>query len=853
MWPFSKTQKNVGDLPFSNENTKDNIDYDLSDINKAINRDVKDHVEAELKQVFNYDDFQTDSGYGNNGGNFFGVEYDIRASAARLKSVFLREPWVYTTASLISRTLSTVPMNVVDAKTEEVIENHPLNKLVNKGNYLQDNITREWTGNIDLSVGGNYFLVTDENYEMAMYVPIEHVSIKAKDITSLDNFKQALVEGGIDYIDVNYTFEGQKLTNRYPAKQIVHFKLPNPFNPLYGLSMFAAASRPILLDRYKNEFEMAFYLKGATNAGVIESTQDMTKQRLHRLMDTFEQAFTGKRNWWRTIFLPKNSKWISSGLTQAEMQHLEGLRENRLTLLATLGIPPSMVGIVQDVNRATSEVQEANFWQNTILPLVYFKASGWNNSYIVKGFYKGEVKVMPDLTGIAAVEGSIEKKAEVAKGVQDYLVINEIRQDILGYPPLKQTDPRGNKFVREISPAANVFGQAVSENSDDLGPMEEDAIEDREAKKLQQGYTGDGDGEYRHSHLAQWDDVTGDGVTMSTEGNGPSHKHDIIAFKIQASGEDNHTHPPLEITDDITAKELFNKVKAAVTSKQDNIESVQGSKLHQVVMANARTIEDQVIQAIDENRNIRGYLVEKSQERSENYMVLANPILRSSMERGFTMGMLTTKSLSNGLYQIKKNTKAHRFTETDEEAIAVIHDATQATQNNILEQRGIRNFYGFDETMNSSIMQSIEDSLSEGKTLEQVAKDLENQRWFSENYKDQAFTISRTETLTAVSQGINWTTQTLQKIYTEVNKQWFHVGDVASNEDARVEHAEFEKAGKGGVVPASYIYRNPQTGGEMSYPRDPMAGASDLINCRCSLSNVIPDSAVSVAKSILNK
>jgi hypothetical protein len=86
---------------------------------------------------------------------------------------------------------------------------------------------------------------------------------------------------------------------------------------------------------------------------------------MKRLMNTFEQVFTGKRNWWRQIFLPKGAKWVSSGLTMSEMQHLEGLRENRLSILAALGIPPSKVGLVQDVNRSTSDNQDKDFWEES--------------------------------------------------------------------------------------------------------------------------------------------------------------------------------------------------------------------------------------------------------------------------------------------------------------------------------------------------------------------------------------------------------------------------------------------------------------------------------------------------------
>ena len=353
MWPFKNEVKT--EIPRSL--IEDSIDdlglVRLNNLNDAISNAFKKHLDPN----------QLHDGYLDDQSGHFQSEFNLVGTASRMKGLYRREPWVYTCGSLIARTLATVPFDVIDVKTNEVDDTHPLNKIINSGNKLQDNLQLNWSGDLDLVLGGNEFLILDEKDKL-VHVPVEYVELKFAENSDETNTP---VEGiYIRQTGAGYSSTSTSNTLYVPWERVIHFKLPNPFSPYVGMSMVSAASRPILLDRHKNEFELAFYLRGGTHAGVIETTEDITKSRMERLMRTFETTFTGRRNWFRQLFLPKGAKWVNSGLTMAEMEHLEGLRENRLTLLAVLGIPPMKVGISQDVNRATSEIQDKTFYENTI-------------------------------------------------------------------------------------------------------------------------------------------------------------------------------------------------------------------------------------------------------------------------------------------------------------------------------------------------------------------------------------------------------------------------------------------------------------------------------------------------------
>jgi hypothetical protein len=185
--------------------------------------------------------------------------------------------------------------------------------------------------------------------------------------------------------------------------------------------------------------------------------------------------------------------------------------------------------------------------------------------------------------------------------------------------------------------------------------------------------------------------------------------------------------------------------------------------------------------------------------------------------------------------------KKLRFSDVDKQAIDSLRDEQADGQRTILSDRSLKKFKDYDETTSHRILDIIADGLEEGTTFEKLAETIQNT--YSENYKNQAYTIARTEVLTATSQGIKWNHDVLGQVFTKVEKQWYHVGDAGVNPDAREHHAGFEQEGK---KPSGYMY-----GGVLEYPRDPGAPADETINCRCSLVSTIPDDATSNAEAIL--
>lgn len=725
-------------------------------LEKAIN----DSMQKQIDAAQNFDGFQQE-------GNFFGSEFNIRATAGRIKTAYMREPWIFATATIIAKTLASLPYKVVNTVTKQVDKTHPLNSKMRLGSSLEGPLLQNWKGLLDLVLGGNFILCFNNTYTEAFLCPVDQTRLNydpnLRRIETLTLYDQAQGSQGVDL----------------PYRQCVHHKYPNPYNQFYGLSMFTAASRPLLLDRYKQEFEMAFYLRGATNAGVIETDSDINKTRMARLMQTFEAVYTGRRNWWRTIFLPKGASWVNTGVSMTDMQHLEGLRENRLTLLAVLGIPPSMVGLTEDVNLATAEVQERNFWQNTVSPLAHFIAAGWNQSYLVRTIYQGQVEVVPDFDNIQAMQGAIISKGQRAKSVENYMLIDEIREQILGLKKLPAG--RGQVFVVELRPAQteDPFGGGGDEtdpNAPDPDETEEEEEEEEDEEEM--------------------------ALAMSKR------------FKSQA------------ITSQDRIEEKLNKQFAA--GYQKYISELLGY----------------AEEALKANEQVERLILTKLQPLARTYMAGCEKSMQLALERGFSASLAQSKSFSSHTKNyVDRVQKRLRFDDTDIQAIDYLREEQRGGERTTLARRAIETFVGYNKERTKEVLDIIADSQRDGMTTDAIAAIIRTT--YGEKYKDQGFTIARTELLGAISQGIKWNHDILGEVFSVTKKQWYHVGDSASNPNARTRHAEFERLGE---VPADFKY-----GGDLEYPRDPNAPASETINCRCSMVTVVPTDAVSNAAVILDR
>jgi hypothetical protein len=100
------------------------------------------------------------------------------------------------------------------------------------------------------------------------------------------------------------------------------------------------------------------------------------------------------------------------GLSQKEMDFIDSRKMTRDIILSIFGVPKTIAGFTEDLNRATAEVQKRLFWQETVKPQLIRISTTLTNKFI----YKQDVNMIAkfDFLQIDELQRNYESEVGVA-------------------------------------------------------------------------------------------------------------------------------------------------------------------------------------------------------------------------------------------------------------------------------------------------------------------------------------------------------------------------------------------------------------------------------------------------------
>ena len=163
---------------------------------------------------------------------------------------------------------------------------------------------------------------------------------------------------------------------------VLHVKLFNPGDDIYGLSPLAPARKALDMHNAGADWQKALIDNSARPSGALVYGQDgarMTDEQFARLKDELENAHTGYANAGRPLLLEGGLDWKPMSLSPADMDFREARNTAAREIALAFGVPPMLLGIPGD--NTYSNYREANvaFWKMTVLPLAQRVASALSN------------------------------------------------------------------------------------------------------------------------------------------------------------------------------------------------------------------------------------------------------------------------------------------------------------------------------------------------------------------------------------------------------------------------------------------------------------------------------------------
>lgn len=358
---------------------------------------------------------------------------------ATIKMLFTSEDWVFILVDAIAMRLARLPLNVcientIDGKkVYKPATEHPWQSVLDTPNPMQDKVSFIYNGLVEYVLGGNNLMYKASVAQMLVNLPFELVQY---------DFKTNGMPNRLFYYAYGYEDSGI-LANRAQAfdiEQIIHIRKPNPSSVFWGLSPFVPGRRSVLFNRYSQDFLNAFYLKGATPQLALTMDSDAKEDKAVRLLRSFENAYTGRKNMRRTLLLPKGVDLKTLDTKIADQQLIDLINQNRETIINLLHVPKHILGLQSAGSLGSEEAKTAirDFWVDVLIPTGEMWASALSQGLqaeLGKGF-----SIRFDFGTVEAIQDNENDKLDLAMKAVSLMTLNEVRQKYLGLPPLEGGD-----------------------------------------------------------------------------------------------------------------------------------------------------------------------------------------------------------------------------------------------------------------------------------------------------------------------------------------------------------------------------------------------------------------------------
>lgn len=136
---------------------------------------------------------------------------------------------------------------------------------------------------------------------------------------------------------------------------VLQNRTPNPTDPYRGLSPVAALLAPMHGLDAALRWNAGFFRNGAEPGGIIEVEKALGDDEFDQLAQRWRSQHGGVSNAHRVAILEGGTKWVPRASTQRDMEFIEGIRLTRELVMEAFGMSKTMLGLTEDVNRATAE------------------------------------------------------------------------------------------------------------------------------------------------------------------------------------------------------------------------------------------------------------------------------------------------------------------------------------------------------------------------------------------------------------------------------------------------------------------------------------------------------------------
>lgn len=353
---------------------------------------------------------------------------------------YSNQVWVYAGINAIATSAAKVPFKVMrknkKGEMEEVV-GHPFIQLLNNPNEHLTGYDLVELMMIFLESCGNSFWLLDDGSgepldpdaklllkQVKEIWPIfpQHMKPLPRKKTFIGGYKMAANEMGKETV--------------FAPAEILHLKYANPASLYVGQGALEPVRGAIVGDLYAEMWNNTFFKNGAIPPAFLKTDKTLSPEQREELKAQWAKIYGGAKNAHKVALLESGLDFSVPMQSRKDMEFVEGQGQSMKRILGALGVPPIMIGLLDEATYNNAKEQKRVFWENTMQPKLSKIAWAFTNLLHRLGEPK-DLCVIADLSGIDALQEDLKGKAETAKVWRDMGVpLN----DCIRYFGLKQME-----------------------------------------------------------------------------------------------------------------------------------------------------------------------------------------------------------------------------------------------------------------------------------------------------------------------------------------------------------------------------------------------------------------------------
>lgn len=275
--------------------------------------------------------------------------------------------WVYVATSTISDSIA--ELEYLTLMWEKEV-----------GNKYKDLIDYDFLKKVSsfMLLNGNCFV-----YKEMIWNKVDSLQILRPDLIQIEENADWSLRG------YRYNWYGRNMFLR--PDEVINFEMFSPFETfpwkVKGVSPMQAVAIQAEMDKTANTWNWNFFKNGWSVRDVLSTDQPMKSENKERLISEWKNKYQWVNNAHKIAILDNWLKYNSQSPSQKELDFVESRRFTRDEILSIYKIPKSIIGITDDVNKASATVAENTYYRVCIRPLARQIAEK-----ITKDLFNNEVK-----------------------------------------------------------------------------------------------------------------------------------------------------------------------------------------------------------------------------------------------------------------------------------------------------------------------------------------------------------------------------------------------------------------------------------------------------------------------------